>query len=354
MAHSVEYSLYCCCRYRFCCCYFRHLWTDNAYKFNLDCDSLLIALNRIWTKWSIKWFISFVLGYILFAILFRTIINSSLFPFFAISILDLNPDRTCRCLMLLVLLLSYSIYEHHMHKNKSTSNYCAFVDNPNTFYLNLGLWNENCLTNQKWLRYRILLDTNKSIFDLSLSLSSFSHFRVTPPKKSIRIRIKIQWQRNWWSKKPSAELTKRCPNLLNEFRKLEAAEKKKWKIHRLCGEWWWWICHFIASFFFSLYFLIIVSINVLLFTLLFSIDLDIIFFLLLSLSFFLTIIIYWSQSKLQTTYVCVPEWMSMYGVKLFYAAQKNLRSIQQRLVFYSNEAKTKCDENQKCLLDYLC
>lgn len=41
---------------------------------------------------------------------------------------------------------------------------------------------------------------------------------------------------------------------------------------------------------------------------------------------------------------------------VFYAAQKNLGSIQQRLVFYSNEAKAKMwwESENFSLLDYLC
>lgn len=103
-----------------------------------------------------------------------------------------------------VIAVILHLWASHAHKIKSASNYRAF-------YLILGLWNENCLTNQKLLRYRILLDTSKSICDLflSLSLSAFSHFWATPPKKSIRIRIKAKWQRNWWSTKPKRRTHKK-------------------------------------------------------------------------------------------------------------------------------------------------
>lgn len=62
-----------------------------------------------------------------------------------------------------VIAVILHLWASHAHKIKSASNYRAF-------YLILGLWNENCLTNQKLLRYQIFLDMSKSIFDLFISL----------------------------------------------------------------------------------------------------------------------------------------------------------------------------------------
>lgn len=152
-------------------------------------------------------------------------------------------------------MLSYSIFEHHLQKKKSPFNY-RYQENKkkrgrehlhvHDFVWFFGLWNENCLTNQKKLwSCRILFNMSNSIFDLFISFAWFSHFRVTPPKKSSC--IKIQWQRNWWSKKPSNRTHK-------EMTKLVEWISKTWrKFHQLQSEFvckWWWICHFIASFFF--------------------------------------------------------------------------------------------------------
>lgn len=86
----------------------------------------------------------------------------------------------------------------------------------------------------------------------------------------------------------------------------------------------------------------------------FSIDLTFFFFS-LSLSLVFALLSFSFNNHNLLVAVKTANGERMYVCAVFYAAQKNLSSIQRRLVFYSNEATAKCDENQKfSLLDYMC
>lgn len=173
---------------------------------------------------------------------------------FSLLALALDPDRTCFCP---ILLLSYSIFEHHMHKNyRHQENKKKRRRELHHIHVYLIFWTVEwkLLNESKLLSYRILFKMSKSIFDLFISLSLFlSLSNDTTQKVYLYQNIKLTKKCDGKQAKKSQKDGQTC---WMNFENLKKRKEKKRKIHQLWGEWfvykWWWICHFIASFFFSL------------------------------------------------------------------------------------------------------